>query len=261
MVAPPEALPSTLPTDRLRENGKATRELRDELRQIAGVRNVGSIVLCWAQALGTIAFALYLHHPVAWVVSFVFMGPAFARFAILGHEAAHKLLFRNKRANDFVGRWIGSYPVFVPMDLYRRSHFAHHRDEFGPEEPDMNLYVGYPITRASMKRKLWRDLRGSSGWKNLKGLLRGMRKDTPFGVARRIGYSQVVLFVALSAWGVAVTGWVGLLTYPVLWLGPWMTMWRVINRLRAIAEHGGMTQSDDRRQTTHHVEQNLLAKF
>ena len=35
---------------------------------------------------------------------------------------------------------------------------------------------------------------------------------------------------------------------------------RVVNRLRAIAEHGGMQRSDDRRRTTHHVRQSLLAR-
>ena len=115
--------------------------------------------------------ALYVAHPAAWVAAFVLMGALHARMAILMHEAAHKLLFTNKRANDWVGRWLAAYPGFVPMELYRRSHFAHHREEFGPDEPDLNLYEGYPITRASLKRKLWRDLRGTSGWKNLKVLL------------------------------------------------------------------------------------------
>ena len=49
--------------------------------------------------------------------------------------------------------------------------------------------------------------------------------------------------------------------YVFLWLAPWMTVWRVINRLRAIAEHGGMTRSSDRRQTTHVVRQSWLARF
>jgi fatty acid desaturase len=40
-----------------------------------------------------------------------------------------------------------------------------------------------------------------------------------------------------------------------------MTVWRVINRLRSIAEHGGMQRSKDRRQTTHHVRQTLPARF
>ena len=49
--------------------------------------------------------------------------------------------------------------------------------------------------------------------------------------------------------------------YPLLWLLPWMTSWRVINRLRSIAEHGGMERSPDRRRTTHHVRQSRLASF
>ena len=49
--------------------------------------------------------------------------------------------------------------------------------------------------------------------------------------------------------------------YLGLWLLPWMTSWRVINRLRSIAEHGGMERSDDRRRTTHHVEQSWAARF
>ncbi|HET7721905.1 MAG TPA: fatty acid desaturase, partial [Acidimicrobiales bacterium] len=261
MVAPPEALPDVLPTDRLLASGKPIRELRDELRRIDDVRNAGSVLLTWGQAAATVAIALQLGHPLAWLAAFVLMGAVHARMAILMHEAAHKLLFTNKRLNDAVGRWLAAYPALVPMELYRRSHFAHHREEFGPEEPDLNLYQGYPITRASMKRKLWRDLRGTSGWKNLKVLLQAVRKEQGFGVARRIAAAQVVLAVLLTVWGVAVAGIPGVLTYPVLWLGSWLTIWRVINRLRSIAEHGGLQASPDRRQTTHHVRQSLLARF
>ena len=40
-----------------------------------------------------------------------------------------------------------------------------------------------------------------------------------------------------------------------------MTQWRVLNRLRAIAEHGGMLEGDDRRAHDPHVRQHLLARF
>ena len=261
MVAPPEALPQVLPTERLLPGGKPVRELRDELRRIDDVRNVGSVLLTWGQVAATAALALVVGHPLAWLAAFVLMGAAHARMAILMHEAAHKLLFTNKRVNDAAGRWLAAYPAFVPMELYRRSHFAHHREEFGPEEPDLNLYQGYPITKASLKRKLWRDLRGTSGWKSLKVLLLAVRKEQGFGIARKILLAQVVLAAVMTLAGVAVAGWVGALTYPVLWLGSWLTVWRVINRLRSIAEHGGLQASADRRQTTHHVRQNLLARF
>ncbi len=254
MVPPAEVLTDVLPTERLTASGMAVPEVRAELRRIADLRNVGTVLATWAQALGTIALAVWIGHPLAYAAVFLLMGPAFARFAILGHEAAHKLLFTNKRWNDAVGRWLVAYPSFVPLDGYRRSHFAHHKDEFGPNEPDMNLYNGYPITEASFRRKLVRDARGSSGWKNLKGLLLALKSPTARTFAVRILVMQVPLVVA----AILVGRW---WLYPLLWLGPWLTSWRVINRLRAIAEHGGMMRSKDRRQTTHHVRQSWLARF
>jgi fatty acid desaturase len=49
--------------------------------------------------------------------------------------------------------------------------------------------------------------------------------------------------------------------YFILWFAPYLTVWRVINRLRSIAEHGGMRQSKDRRETTHSVRQHFPARF
>jgi len=173
---------------------------------------------------------------------------------ILSHEAAHRLLFSNRKVNDWVGKWLLAYPGFVPLDLYRRSHMAHHRDEMGPEEPDLGLYAGYPISHASMRRKLTRDAVGISGWKNLKGLFRGVRNPAVRPTALAILATQVVILAAFTA-----AGWPQL--YFLLWLAPWMTGWRIINRLRAIAEHGGMIRSPDKRCTTHHVRQGWLARF
>jgi fatty acid desaturase len=172
------------------------------------------------------------------------------------HEAAHRLLFRNRKINDFVGRWLLGYPSFTPIDLYRRGHMAHHREEFGPDEPDIPLYRGYPISKDSFRRKLVRDARGSTGWKLFKGLRGGVRSENAAvrAQARCIVGTQLVLI----AIGVALGHpWV----YFVLWLAPYLTVWRVINRLRSIAEHGGMQRSKDRRLTTHTVRQHPIARF
>ncbi|HWC35059.1 MAG TPA: fatty acid desaturase [Mycobacteriales bacterium] len=254
VVPPAAALPDVLPTERLTETGTPVPEIRAELRRIASYRNIGSVALTWAQAIVTVWLAVWIGNPIGYAVAFVLMGPAHARFASLGHEAAHRLLFANKRANDVVGRWLIAYPAFFPFDLYRRVHFAHHKDEFGPNEPDLNLYNGYPITRASFWRKMRRDAVGSSGWKNLKALLRGLRLPGARRTVLGILAAQVPLIVA----AVAVGRW---WLWPLLWLGPWLTVWRVINRLRAIAEHGGMVRSKDRRLTTHHVRQTWPARF
>jgi fatty acid desaturase len=134
---------------------------------------------------------------------------------------------------------------------------AHHRDEMGPEEPDAGLYTGYPIPPDSLRRKLTRDLFLISGWKNLRSLGRAAAKGQPSPgrtEARQVIAVQVVLFAAALAWGRP-------LLYLVCWLGSWMSLWKFSNRLRAIAEHGGMARSDDRRLTTHHVRQRPLARL
>jgi fatty acid desaturase len=247
-------LPDVLPTDRLTASGKPVPVLRASLRRIDDRRNLGSVALTGGQAVVTIGAAVWLGHPVAWAAAFLLMGPVHARFAIIAHEAAHRLLFTDKRWNDLVGRWLLAYPALVPFDAYRRVHFAHHREEFGPNEPDLSLYRGYPITRRSFARKLRRDALGVSGWKNLRGLFRALWAPTSRLVALRILVGQLVVLVP-----VALIGRPEL--YLLLWLAPWMTVWRVINRLGAIAEHGGMTASKDRRLTTHHVRQSWPARF
>lgn len=258
MLPAPALRPVVFPTDRLNARGMAVAPLRTELRRIADVRNALTVVSVWLQTFGLIvATSVVVGHTgwwLLWVPVFLLMARAHALFGILGHESAHRLLFSNQRLNDTVGRWLVNCPTLVSQDAYRRSHMAHHRDALGPNEPDKTLYAGYPITRASMKRKLRRDLDGESGRKLLKGLFRSLRNPVSRRSITGIIGVQIILAVSL--------GWiVGWWAWPVLWLAPWMTVWRAINRLRAIAEHGGMTNDPDERLVTHHVVQSRVARF
>ena len=251
-----EALTDFHPTERLTDNARPAPPWRDELRRIPNLRNAFAVLFLYAQTIGIIVAAVWIDNWLVWALAFVLMGRAHAQFAALMHEAAHRMLFRNRRVNDWVGRWLLGFPSFTPIDLYRRGHMAHHRDEFGPEEPDIPLYRGYPIERASLRRKLTRDATGRTGLKLFKGLLRGVQSPEPAvrSQARRIVAVQLLLI----AIGIALHHpWV----YFILWLAPYLTVWRVINRLRSIAEHGGMERSKDRRLTTHSVRQSFLARF
>lgn len=255
MVPDASALPvDVLPTDRLLANGKAVPAIRSELRKIPDARNAFTIAWIWIETIGIVALAAWWGNPIGYLAAFLLMGRAFVRFNILGHEAVHRTLFTSKKANDFAGKWLLSYHAFVPFELYRRGHLDHHRDEMGPKEPDTALYTNYPVTRASMRRKLIRDATGQSGWKIFKGLMRGTRNPRTKKVARRIVWAQIALLAVATAFGRPEL-WL------LLWFLPWMTMWRVTNRLRAVAEHGGMTRSKDRRETTHHVRQGVVARF
>ena len=255
MVADASARPEVLPTDRLGPTGVARPELRRDLRRIADARNALTVVSVWAYVVALVGAAVWIGTWWSYLVAFLLMGPMYARFAILMHEAAHKLLFTNKRVNDWVGTWVIAYPAWTPIGLYRRGHFAHHREEFGPEEPDIAFYGGYRCDRATLRRRLVRDAVGISGWKNFKALVLALRSPLARPVAARILAVQLLLWAV--SWAVTGRVWV----YPLLWWLPWMTQWRVLNRLRSIAEHGGLTASKDRRATTHDVRQSLLARF
>ncbi len=254
VLPPPEVLPDVLPTDRLTATGRPVPPVREELRHIPDARNALTTAGVYVQSFGVIAAAVAIGRWWAYVAAFFLMGRAHALFNILGHEAAHRLLFTKKAANDRVGRWLLSHPSFTPFDAYRRSHMAHHKDEMGPEEPDKQLYAGYPIAFESFRRKLTHDALFVSGTKNLKALGRALLKPNSRKPAGQIVMVQLVILGVFSAAGRPEL-------YLFLWLAPWMTVWKVLNRLRAIAEHGGMTRSGDRRLTTHHVRQSRLARF
>jgi fatty acid desaturase len=254
MLPPPELLTDVLPTERLTATGRPVPPIREELRRIPDARNVVTVLGAYVQSFGVITAAIAVDRWWAYLAAFLLMGRAHALLNILGHEAAHRLLFTRKAPNDRVGRWLLSYPSFTPFDAYRRAHMAHHKEEFGPDEPDLALYNGYPIPFASFRRKLTRDALFVSGSKNMKALWRAFRRPQSRPYVRDIFATHAVI---AAGFGLAGHWW----AYPLLWVAPWMTVWKVLNRLRAIAEHGGMTRSDDRRLTTHHVRQRPLARF
>lgn len=255
MVPRPEQLPAGRETDLVRVDGRPQPAFRDQLRRIPSWRNAWSVAFLWVQTIGVIALAVWWGNPIGYVIVFFLMARAQAQFASLMHEAAHRLLFANRRANDLVGRWLLGYPVFTSTDAYRRVHMAHHRQEFGPDEPDIPLYADYPISSASFRRKLTRDASGRTGLRLFRDQFAGFRSENP-KVRRTLGQILLVQAVLLGV-AIAVGYW---WVYPVLWLLPFLTLWRVINRLRAIAEHGGMNASLDRRATTHSVRQHAVTR-
>lgn len=251
MVPEGALLPDVLPTDRLNDRAKPTRPLRDELRRVSNLRNAITVTGALAQSFGVVIAAAWINTWWSYLVAFVLMARGHVCLNILAHEAAHRLLFTNRRANDGVGRWLLAYPTYQAMLAYRRAHFAHHRDEMGPDEPDLGLYAGYPVPRDSWHRKLKRDAIGISASKNFRGLWYSLRRGSV--EAREI---LVVHMVMLGASILVMRP----LAY-VVWILSWSTLWKVSNRLRAIAEHGGMVRSRDRRLTTHVIRQSIWARY
>lgn len=256
MVPHSSAFTEVRPTSRITPNGHPKPELRAELRRIPNLRNAVSVSSIYVQNIAIVWAALILHNPIAYVIAFVLMGRAHAQILAMMHESVHRLLFSNRKLNDFAGRWLLGYLSFVNSDAYRYVHMAHHREEFGPNEPDIPLYANYPISRDSFWRKMRRDALGVTGFKMLRGQFRHPLRKDGFGkrTQARILATQLVLLIVISLASHPIV-------YVAFWFVPQLTVWRVMNRLRSIAEHGGLRADDDRRVTTHSVRQHPIASF
>lgn len=252
----PTVLPEAHATSHISTDGRLSQEDRTRLRKIPSYKNAWSTVWLFAQNILILTAAAKINNPFVWVLTFLLMGRAHAQFASLMHEAVHRLLFAHKATNDFVGNWLLGYSVMTSTQAYRRVHMAHHKREFGPNEPDIPLYANYPISRASLRRKLVRDATGQTGYKLLRNQFKGLRSDDVR--VRRTLWKMIGVQVVLIALFTASGYW---WMYPVMWVAPYLTVWRVINRLRSIAEHGGLREDDDRRFTTHAVRQHWFAHF
>ena len=241
-------------TDRLRSDGRPRGDLRNELRQINDVRNAITCLVSLVLPLTVIGIVVVIGHWIAVLCAVPIIGVLQIRMFILAHEGAHRLLFSNRRINDLVGiNTFGWLAFGTGTHAYRRGHNHHHRDEFGPKEPDFLLYAFYPITAVSMRRKLRRDGGGVSAYRILRPRLTGLFRRRFFVNSLRFYLGQLFVFGLF-----AVSG--NPLLYFALWVLPYVTVYQVLNRLRAIAEHGGMTRSGDRRDTAHHVRQGRIAR-
>ena len=197
---------------------------------------------CWG-VIG-LAVAMGVAWPVLIPVCVMIIGTRQLGLAILMHEAAHGALSRNGRLNDFLGHWLCAVPIGASLAAYRPYHLSHHRFAQQAEDPDLMLSAPFPVSGASLRRKIVRDLTGQTFFKQRVLLpLAVARMRTPAGDAAH-DYDSIVtgrsvlpfllVNAAMLAGFVAAGLW---WAWFALWLLPMATWFPMVTRLRNIAEH------------------------
>jgi fatty acid desaturase len=190
----------------------------------------------WAMIAAIFAGVALWTNPLSILLGIFLLGGRQLGLAVLMHECGHGSLFANRRANEIVGQWLCAYPVMTDMHRYAAGHLGHHRFAGTRQDPDLGNYQSYPVSNASFRRKVRRDLTGQTGWKLLTG--RFQNRDALFGSqlseSGTGGFAVVnaVLFGALFAFGHGAL----VLMWPVAFL----TTYLFFARLRQVAEHGGV---------------------
>ena len=211
------------------------------------------IAHCW----GVIGLALLMFgvwpNPLTFVLAVMLIGSRQLGLAILMHEAAHVAMFKTRALNEFFGEWFCGRPVLADMVEYRRYHLQHHQHTQTERDPDLNLSRPFPTTKASMRRKLWRDISGQTGFKQRSQQIMLAFKfagdtddlDTDHlaqafagSVLARAIIANAVIFAVM--WAVGAWWW-----WFAFWALPLLTWFQLVLRVRNIAEHGVVEFSDD----------------
>jgi fatty acid desaturase len=219
------------------------RFTREEIQQLLAFddrRSWASILVNWGLVFASMAMVAAWPNLFTILLALFVIGGRQLGMSILMHEASHRTLFRNRTLNDFAGNWLAAYPVWADLMPYRPYHLRHHAKNWTKDDPDLDLATPFPISRASLRRKIWRDLSGQTGWKRMKALVRrdlGMSA----GKTKRVqgqSANEALRGVLLS--NLVLLAIVTIAGYPalyLLWIGAWMTTYSLVLRIRAIAEH------------------------
>jgi fatty acid desaturase len=245
---------TTTPAEHLKSwNWRETfsKEELAELREMQDWRSWQSVLGNWAIVLGAMALVSWWPNPITILLALLLIGARQLGMAVLMHEASHFSLFSSKKVNDWVANWLCAYPVWSDLAAYRRYHMGHHARTWTKDDPDLSLATPFPVTPESLRRKIWRDLSGQTGWKRVKYTLKRDLGLAEFKMGRTgesaeafrgMLVSNAVLLFALAL--------VGRPELYLLWVVAFLTTNMLVTRIRAIAEHSMITDPSDPLQNT-----------
>jgi fatty acid desaturase len=202
------------------------------------------IALCWA---GVIVASHYLgwFWPLTLLVSTPIIGGRQLGLGILQHDAAHGALHPDPKVGDFIS------DVFClsGVERYRKYHLQHHKFAQQAEDPDLGLSAPFPITPASLRRKVLRDLTGQTWFKQRFGdfgkKLKARKAGEP---VLPIAWAEIVKqrrWLLTNAAVILITSLAGYWwAWFALWLLPRATWQMMITRFRNIAEHALVAKNE-----------------
>jgi fatty acid desaturase len=199
-------------------------------------RGLALLLHCWL-VIGA-AMAVGIIWPITLPVMVMVIGTRQLGLFILMHDAAHGLLHPNRRINDTAAKWFGG----SELDVYRPYHLQHHRFVQQTADPDLVLSAPFPISSASLRRKIVRDLTGQTFVKQRFGALVSKLKarksnDSALALIAHEAKAQRVFLITnaigLALFTAAGLGW----AWVLMWLLPMATWLPLVTRLRNIAEH------------------------
>ncbi|WP_043770596.1 fatty acid desaturase family protein [Algiphilus aromaticivorans] len=254
-----------------------SREEMAALCRKSDLRGAWAILQVWLCIAATFALLAAYPTPLTFLLAVFILGGQQLACAVLTHEAAHYTLFKTRWMNEVVTDWLVARPIWTDVKRYRQHHMGHHAHTGTEDDPDMSLVRPFPGSRASLRRKLLRDLSGRSGLRRVIGLIGmdlGILKYTVAADVERLpqegrtwrDYLRASLRnmgPVLIANGVlaAVLAALGALWVYSAWVVAYLTTFSLYVRIRSIAEHACTEGGPEVLNNTRTTHANWLARL
>jgi fatty acid desaturase len=218
---------------------------RQEIVQLMSKSNLRATLLvlsCWAWVIAAMVFVAVWPNLVTIIIALLIIGGRQLSFAILMHDCGHNSLFKSTQLNQFIGTWLVAAPIFSDMQTYSRQHSSHHKDVGTDKDPDLGNYAAYPISKASLLRKVLRDLGGLTALKFWVYILKTRHPSQKSMVTNSALFRGITvnlgLFLCCYVLNVA---WLYL-----IWLLAYNTTYFLFLRIRHVGEHAVVPDPNSR---------------
>ena len=233
-----------------------------QLRKVSDWRGAASIAHCWMVILATwVAVALWTN-PLTILLGVMIVGTRQLGLFVLTHDAAHVSLFNNRKLNDWAAQWLLNRPhTDSSIDAYRKYHVQHHLNTQQENDPDLPLSAPFPVSKRSLRRKIWRDISGQTGVKQYARLFSSAFVGDTWTVRLASGWSRLGPNIMINLGFLAGFSAAGVwYLYFLLWLLPSLTWYRLVVRIRNIGEHAVVPDNNDRLRNTRTTKANWLER-
>lgn len=189
---------------------------------------------------GILVFSFFIAasypHPLIILMSLILIGGRQHALGVLLHDCVHGTLFKSKNLNIFFGKWFCAYPLLADFEPYQKTHMLHHAKAGTKEDPDLSNYKNYPVSKSSLKRKIFRDLSFQTGIKFLIFTFSQGNNVMAKSISNKYLWKSLLVH---SLW----FGLFYILSYSwlyLLWLISFLTIYMLFLRIRQVAEHANV---------------------
>lgn len=175
----------------------------------------GIFIALWAVSLWALSYSWLLAVPVTLV-----NGAFLVRLFAIQHDCGHMAYFKDRRANDWVGRVLGVFTL-TPYDVWKRAHSIHHSSHGNLDRRGMGdidtLTVDEYYARSRMGRIAYRLYRNPL-------VLFGLGPAYMFVLSNRfpVGLTRAGWIYWASAIGTDIAIFASLAA--MVWLGGWLVI-------------------------------------